>query len=370
MDVLNAPVTKVDYTETDSLLVVGFEQADYYALNKYKNGSGKYHLKRINSSFQAYHWLVDQSKNELPERQVKGILCDLAFLKADNYRLLSKINSDPNFAHLPFITISTDHTFIEPQSALLMGIDDCYYIQNLNWKDIQRRVEFLSRFKSQIMNTSFSRDFVPYKIPIGKRIFDITFASAVLLFISPILLLIAIAVRLESKGSIFYTSKRAGTGFQIFDFIKFRSMYHDADKRLKEIEHLNQYSEEEEGGAPSFKKFANDPRVTRVGKIIRKTSLDELPQLINVLKGDMSIVGNRPLPLYEADMLTNDEWATRFIAPAGLTGLWQISKRGKKDMSSQERIQLDIDYAKKYSIWMDLSILMKTLPAMIQDEQV
>ena len=146
-------------------------------------------------------------------------------------------------------------------------------------------------------------------------------------------------------------------------------MYPDADKRLQELQHLNQY-EDEEGDGPSFTKLQNDPRVTRVGKIIRKTSLDELPQLINVLKGDMSIVGNRPLPLYEADQLTIDEWAKRFIAPAGLTGLWQISKRGKKNMSTAERIKLDIDYANHYSLWMDIKILLKTLPAMIQEEQV
>ena len=140
---------------------------------------------------------------------------------------------------------------------------------------------------------------------------------------------------------------------------------------MKHLAHLNQYNaDNKDSKAPTFMKLANDPRVTGIGKIIRKTSIDELPQLINVLKGDMSIVGNRPLPLYEAEKLTVDGWSTRFRAPAGLTGLWQISKRGKSDMSVEERIQMDIDYAKDYSIWMDLKIILKTLPAMIQEEAV
>ena len=186
------------------------------------------------------------------------------------------------------------------------------------------------------------------------------------------LLLIAIGIKLTSKGPILYSSKRAGTAYKVFDFLKFRSMVVDADKKLKELEHLNQYSENASGSTSTFKKIKNDPRVTSIGKFIRKTSLDELPQLINVLRGDMSIIGNRPLPLYEAKELTTDvdDYAMRFIAPAGLTGLWQVSKRGKSDMSDEERIQLDVQYAKEHSFAMDIKILAKTLPAMIQEESV
>jgi lipopolysaccharide/colanic/teichoic acid biosynthesis glycosyltransferase len=122
---------------------------------------------------------------------------------------------------------------------------------------------------------------------------------------------------------------------------------------------------------PIFIKIANDPRVTRVGRFIRKYSIDELPQLINVLRGEMSLVGNRPLPVYEAEALTSDAWIARFLAPAGITGHWQVTKRGKPEMTNKDRIDMDIDYAKMpYSIWEDLRIIWKTFGAFIQKEDV
>ena len=117
--------------------------------------------------------------------------------------------------------------------------------------------------------------------------------------------------------------------------------------------------------APFFFKVKNDPRVTKVGYVLRKTSLDELPQLFNVLKGDMSLVGNRPLPLDEGATLTIDHWADRFLAPAGMTGLWQIAKN-KDHMSVSERIALDLEYAKTSSFFLDMKILLRTFPAMLQ----
>ncbi len=249
-----------------------------------------------------------------------------------------------------------------------------------------------------------------YSMPWNKRLFDIVFSSLALLFLSPLFLLVALAIRIESKGPVFYYSLRVGTGFNIFRFYKFRSMFTDADARLKDLKHLNQYQkasneevkDEEEANKKEFDttkpllyadnkvmtedeyklyrqqlegstfiKIANDPRVTKVGKFIRNTSIDELPQLWNVLKGDMSIVGNRPLPLYEAEKLTTDRFALRFMAPAGITGLWQVMKRGKKgDMSEEERIGLDNDYARNYSLWFDIKLIFKTIPALFQKENV
>ncbi len=254
-----------------------------------------------------------------------------------------------------------------------------------------------------------------FRLPLWKRAFDIVFACIALLLLSPLFIGTAIAIRLESKGQVIYKAKRAGSNYQIFDFYKFRSMYTDADKHLKEYSALNQYRTENADAArqPSqaspldrieqvteaetpvlvsddyiipereylqqrkeqqthaFVKIENDPRITRVGRFIRKYSIDELPQLFNILKGDMSVVGNRPLPLYEAELLTNDNYAERFMAPAGLTGLWQVEKRGDSGrMSAEERNQLDIRYARQFSFEMDLKILLKTFTAFIQKENV
>jgi lipopolysaccharide/colanic/teichoic acid biosynthesis glycosyltransferase len=198
-----------------------------------------------------------------------------------------------------------------------------------------------------------------------KRIFDIVVSSIALLIVSPLFLLIAMAIKIESKGPIFYISKRAGKGYKIFDFYKFRTMLVGADEKIAEFSHLNQYNAGLSEG-PVFFKINNDPRVTRVGAFLRNTSLDELPQLLNVLLGNMSLVGNRPLPLYEAATLTTDDWAKRFMAPAGITGLWQIKKRGKEDMSVEERINLDIDYANKYNFAYDLWIMANTPSALFQ----
>ena len=233
-----------------------------------------------------------------------------------------------------------------------------------------------------------------FRLPLWKRAFDIVFSGMALLCLSPLLILTALAIRLESKGPIIYKSKRVGSNYLIFDFLKFRSMYTDADKHLKDFNTLNQYQQEEEQEdllisddfviseedyihkkskekSNAFVKLENDPRITKIGRFIRKYSIDELPQLINILKGDMSIVGNRPLPLYEAELLTSDEHIDRFMGPAGLTGLWQVEKRGEAGkLSAEERKQLDITYAKTFSFWLDIKIILKTVTAFIQKENV
>ncbi len=250
-----------------------------------------------------------------------------------------------------------------------------------------------------------------FRLPLWKRTFDIFFSGMAILCLSPLLIFTALAIRIESKGPIIYKSKRVGSNYQIFDFLKFRSMYTDADKHLKDFNALNQYQQEDEdiwGEEPeaevneeideeeillisddfviseedyinkkskeksnAFVKLENDPRITKIGRIIRKYSIDELPQLINILKGDMSIVGNRPLPLYEAELLTSDEHIDRFMGPAGLTGLWQGEKRGEAGkLSAEERKQLDITYAKTFSFWLDIKIILKTVTAFIQKENV
>ncbi|MDP4218101.1 MAG: sugar transferase, partial [Bacteroidota bacterium] len=206
--------------------------------------------------------------------------------------------------------------------------------------------------------------------PLLKRLFDILISAIALIILSPLFLLIALAIKLESSGPVFYISKRAGRGYRIFNFFKFRTMEHGADKKINELTHLNQYGFNNNHRSPVFFKISNDPRITRVGSFLRNTSLDELPQLINVFLGNMSLVGNRPLPLYEAVALTTDDYAARFMAPAGITGLWQIKKRGNKDMSAEERIHIDIDYASKCNFVYDLWIIANTPSALLQKENV
>jgi len=202
----------------------------------------------------------------------------------------------------------------------------------------------------------------------SRRSLDIIISLFLIALLLPLLLVIAIIVKLESKGPVFYISKRAGRGYKIFNFYKFRTMHIGADNQREELEKLNLYSLK--NSSARFFKIKNDPRITRVGAFLRNTSLDELPQLFNVLKGDMSIVGNRPLPLYEAATLTTNEWAERFMAPAGITGLWQIKKRGRDAMSVEERINLDIDYAKNNDLLKDLWIIAKTPAALFQKTNV
>jgi lipopolysaccharide/colanic/teichoic acid biosynthesis glycosyltransferase len=201
-----------------------------------------------------------------------------------------------------------------------------------------------------------------------KRAFDVLISGTALLLLLPMCLLIALIIKIESRGPIFYVSKRAGTGYKIFNFYKFRTMRDGADSELAQLAHLNQYTEHATDGV--FFKIKDDPRITGFGQFLRSTSLDEIPQLFNVLMGDMSLVGNRPLPLYEAEKLTRDQIAWRFLAPAGITGLWQITKRGKDNMSPEERIALDMEYAMKNSFWLDMKILLSTFPALLQKEKV
>ncbi|BDS15594.1 sugar transferase [Aureispira anguillae] len=214
----------------------------------------------------------------------------------------------------------------------------------------------------------------PY-IPLWKRIFDLSFSLIAIVFLAPLFLIIGLLIKLDSKGSVFYISKRVGSGYQVFNFYKFRTMRTGADNELEKLrKELNQYEENnssENDNKAVFVKLKQDPRVTRLGKFLRKTSLDELPQLFNIIKGDMSIVGNRPLPLYEAEQLMTDySAAQRFEAPAGLTGLWQVQKRGQSDMSEEERKCLDNEYAKNYTFWMDIKLIIQTFKVFIQKENV
>jgi len=248
-------------------------------------------------------------------------------------------------------------------------VDDILNLQEWDESNLDTKIRFLQKFKSRTNQLEKQqKDQMTSQIPgtlrtILKRIFDILVSSAAIVILAPLFLIIVLAIRIESKGNIFYISRRAGMGYRIFNFYKFRTMFPGAESRRTEFNHLNQY----QGSAPvRFFKINNDPRITRVGRILRNTSLDELPQLFNVLLGDMSLVGNRPLPLYEAENFTTDNLAKRFLAPAGITGLWQVKKRGNPEMSGEERIDLDLDYADKSSLLYDMWIMVRTPQALMQ----
>ena len=312
------------------------------------------------------------------------------------------------------------------------GINDTIS-SNSSITELNKKIQFISDREGMMFDDAPSKHrILRFKIPLWKRLFDIVFSALAIIILSPVFIITAIAIRIESKGPIIFKSKRVGTNYTIFDFLKFRSMYADAEQRLKEVakEAGNQYAEkdekEEEKDHPTvitaplgddaemmmmemgmesdmmisddevmlvgddfvvaesdfnkekaeeiesaFVKIENDPRITKVGKFIRKYSIDELPQLFNILKGDMSIVGNRPLPLYEAEKLTVDSSIDRFMAPAGLTGLWQVEERGKGGMmSAEERKQLDITYGQTYNFMLDMKIIFRTLTAFIQKDNV
>ena len=188
-----------------------------------------------------------------------------------------------------------------------------------------------------------------------KRTFDLVVATFLLLVLSPLLLVSLIAVRLTSRGPVLYRSIRPGIGGVPFACMKFRTMHNDADERQADLESLN-----EQSGA--LFKIRDDPRLTRVGKYLRRFSLDELPQLLNVLRGEMSLVGPRPLPQRDFEQL--ESWhMKRYLVLPGITGLWQVS--GRAELGFDDLVRLDFLYLERWSVFLDLTILVKTVPAVL-----
>jgi exopolysaccharide biosynthesis polyprenyl glycosylphosphotransferase len=188
-----------------------------------------------------------------------------------------------------------------------------------------------------------------------KRVFDLAVSAAIVLIGLPLWAVIALAVKVDSSGPVFYHDRRVGLGERQFGMFKFRSMYGDAAMRQAALEGAN------EASGPLFK-IKDDPRVTRVGRVLRRYSLDELPQVLNVLRGEMSLVGPRPLPL--RDYVQLEDWhRRRYRVLPGMTGLWQVS--GRIELTFDDLVRLDFYYLENWSIWLDISILAKTLPAVL-----
>lgn len=348
--------------------------------------------------------------NPIPD----AIVAEIVVEGINGFGLFKEIQQNAEWQMIPYILVDQSYTPEEKENALKLRICDIYQ-KPLDSQRLYNRIAFLKKFKIQTnMLIYLESKKRPVATPFWKRTFDILFASVVLILLIPLFLLVILLIRIESKGPIFYSGKRVGKGYNIFPFHKFRSMFVGADEKLKELAlTMNQYTEDKDQvedkpvydcplckDSPTgkcstilkdakgenicefqqnawmkrktmkFIKIKNDPRITKMGRFMRKTSIDELPQLFNVIKGDMSIVGNRPLPLYEAEYLTDDSYTERFTVPAGITGLWQVSKRGGSKMTEEERQNLDNEYARKMTFWFDLLIILKTPLALLSHEEV
>lgn len=352
------------------------------------------------------------------------VISEIYLSGGSGFEMHEWLREKPEFDRVSFILIA--HEFKEElfRNAFSARVDDLFILPLPSVESMISRIRFLVEFRNKYSVSTYyqlKKQDVKYKMPVSKRMFDLLVAFTSLVILSPVLLLVIVAIRLESKGKVYYTSKRVGR--EPFDFYKLRSMRTGADTELNKLaKDKNQYSTTTqqaeidfsipcpvcaklpEGRSCSpimhignhkicdywyqtqkrevaktksaFIKIADDPRITKVGKFIRNTSIDELPQLINVLKGDMSIVGNRPLPVYEAELLTRGYASKRFLAPAGITGLWQVELRGKGGvMSEEERMRLDNEYSdhfigNSYSFWYDLKLIFRTVPALFQKNTV
>lgn len=341
------------------------------------------------------------------------------FIEKDNVKTDALIINEIHKLHVRIyiILLSAPLKKEEKITYIKAGVN-CVISDYLKQEELHRLLVFSENFIKKSAHietiTQKSESIKPFKMPLWKRTFDLLFVSSAIICLSPLLLFTTIAVAIESGWPVIYKSKRVGCNYKIFDFYKFRSMYKDADKKLAAYKAKNQYSlgsieasasiepvvlqvdnllpqsngillfsdtsampenvylkTRQDAQANAFFKMEKDPRITWTGRIIRKYSIDELPQLFNILKGDMSVVGNRPLPLYEAEQLTSDSYIERFMGPAGLTGLWQVEKRGNGgSLSAEERKQLDIKYAREFSLSLDIKIILKTFTAFVQKEDV
>ncbi len=316
---------------------------------------------------------LNESMTELLNKehiQPQVIICDASYGFAAIKQWSDLLTRNERLQGIPLIIETENINAIENlQFIYNKTADDIINLQEWGEDDLNFKILFLQKYKNRTREfEKKQKEDMMAEVPVKmhgflKRGLDILISIMAIALLLPVFLFIALAIRIESGGNIFYVSKRAGMGYRIFNFYKFRTMTPDAELSRTQYVHLNLYPYSE---MARFFKVENDPRITRVGRFLRNTSLDELPQLFNVLRGDMSLVGNRPLPLYEAENLTTDELAKRFMAPAGMTGLWQVKKGGNAVMSADERIDLDLNYADHSNLLMDMWIMAHTPQALIK----
>jgi exopolysaccharide biosynthesis polyprenyl glycosylphosphotransferase len=271
-------------------------------------------------------------------------------------RLLGKIEdlaqiARANFADEVFITIPSERELVKRVAleARRRRLDVKVVPELYDGFAWRAPIEYLGDFPVMALHQAP----IPVLGLLIKRVMDITFASAGLILLSPLLAAIAVAIKLDSPGRVLYRGVRVGKKGRRFFCCKFRTMVANADARKDELRHLN------ERQGPIFK-IANDPRLTKTGRFLRQYSLDELPQLWNVLQGEMSLVGPRPHPTDDCDQYSLEHLRRLDVTP-GITGLWQVSAR--RDPSFDKNLALDLQYIENWDLWLDMKILFRTIPA-------
>ena len=378
--------------------VILVENEQLAIINFLKKFGNRLNVKVIESAEKCFEFIKDKYPPD-------AIIIDI---NMDGLKFLEKVRAEGWTRSLPVIITSNQITQGLVKEIFEKKGDDLFP-KDFSKGDLLTRLEYFVKRRNFQATQQANSNILAVKIPFWKRSIDIFFTGMALLLLSPLLIIVAILIKLDSKGPIVYKSKRVGAGYKVFEIYKFRTMRTDADQMIKNMGDLNMYTKESavakinglcsdckmigtcqqqlflDGGLTcekvymaqkqekvAFMKFQNDPRITNLGVFLRNSSIDELPQLFNIFRGEMSLIGNRPLPLYEAEKLTTDKYIERFAGPGGLTGLWQVTKRGKgkKEMTEEERIELDIEYARNFSFKYDMKIFFMTFPALLQSENV
>jgi lipopolysaccharide/colanic/teichoic acid biosynthesis glycosyltransferase len=366
--------------------------------------------KRISLTVQAN---VLAAENYLKSGQIPdAIFCEMTISGGDGLAMHEWVRKKSELAGVAFILFDQGFDAELYKKAIKIRVDDFYIFPLPPLQGLLDRLLFLKEYRQKLkpIEPELNRE-IAYTMPASKRVFDVFAVSAGVIVLSPLLLIVMIAIKLESRGKVLHVTKRIGTAGKIFDYLKFRSMRDGVEPVISEMSaQKSQFTYGSQNSEIDFEKPCpkcsqlrpnitcsplihigtesiceywysaqkneinhtkstpgknESPRMTKVGKFIRNTGIDRLPQLINVLKGDMSIVGNRPLRLYEAEQLTKGDMSRRFLAPAGMTGLWQVEDRQRmRDISELERKSLDVAYSdhfigNNYSFWYDFGILLR-----------
>lgn len=292
----------------------------------------------------------------IDQYRFRGIMIDVPLHKLQLEKFMQFMQG-AGLDQVPVLYVSTYLSPREVQEMINAHVVDDIVHPIRDIFTIGERMDFVGQVKKQVAGgrrevavTSLLKSWMHAMV---KRVADIVISTMLIILLAPLMLVLAILIKMDSSGPIFHNAYRAGKGYTIFKFYRFRTTKVGTARLVTSLSQVNLFRDH---GA-TFLKACDESSVTGIGQWLRRTCLNELPQLFNVWKGDMSMVGNRPLPLNEASQLTNDAFAERFNAPAGITGLWQIHKDGDP---LRDRVQDDLTYARRRSLWLDCMILCRT----------